>query len=261
MTAHGGMTTTMPDLSLTVLGSTGGFPAAGTATSGYLVEAGTTHLVLDLGSGTLSRLLGVLDIEDIDAVILSHLHFDHCADLFVLQYAIQSEMARKERDRPLSVFAPDSPEAVQKLIDDSPFFERIPIRDGMEVVIGDIAVRFFAVRHAVETYAVRLTSDSGETLFYTGDTGYFDGLSEYAEGADMILADTAFENGTPREGKPLMHMTPEEAENLRKTAHAGALLATHLPNRREEREQVEKEIDISMGNVVQELGQYFVNSD
>lgn len=247
----------MPDMSLTVLGCTGGFPTADTATSGYLVEAGTTHIVVDLGSGTLSRLNGVLDYEDIDAVILSHLHFDHCADLFVLQYAIGALIKSGLRERPLSVLAPDTPESVAGLIDACPYFERVPIKDGTEVIIGDIAVKCFAVRHAVETYAVRLTSDSGETLFYTGDTGYFDALCGYARGADTVLADVAFANDTPRT-EPLMHMTPDEAKMLLTGSGAGRLIATHLPNRKEVREQVEKEIDFPMGNVVQERGQYYV---
>lgn len=68
-------------MKLTVLGSCGAWPTAGEATSGYLVEHDGFRLVLDLGYATLPQLLGHVAAVDVDAVVISHGHPDHCADL------------------------------------------------------------------------------------------------------------------------------------------------------------------------------------
>lgn len=74
-------------MKLTVIGCYGGFPAAGEATSGYLFESNGFRLLVDCGSGVLSKLQQYIDIEELDAVLLSHYHHDHIADIGPLQYA------------------------------------------------------------------------------------------------------------------------------------------------------------------------------
>ena len=74
---------------LTVLGCSGSYNGPDAAASSYLVEAEhddgtgsrTWRLLLDLGSGALGPLQRLTDPLGIDAVLLSHLHADHCLDL------------------------------------------------------------------------------------------------------------------------------------------------------------------------------------
>src|SRR5881409_1129783 len=66
---------------MTVLGGCGAWPAAGQACSGYLVEHDGFRLLVDPGFATLPRLLEVIGADDVDAVLISHGHPDHCADL------------------------------------------------------------------------------------------------------------------------------------------------------------------------------------
>ena len=60
-------------------------PAPTSPASCYLVQAEadgrTWNLLLDLGSGALGPLQRHLSPDDLDAVLLSHLHPDHCVDL------------------------------------------------------------------------------------------------------------------------------------------------------------------------------------
>lgn len=66
---------------LTILGSSGSAPGPYAPCSGYLVEDGEYKLLLDLGPGASMTLQRFADPGDIDAVILSHNHTDHLADL------------------------------------------------------------------------------------------------------------------------------------------------------------------------------------
>ena len=67
-----------------MLGGCGGWPAAGQACSGYLVDHDGFVLFVDPGYATLPRLLEVVPAEGVDAVLVSHGHADHGADLHPL---------------------------------------------------------------------------------------------------------------------------------------------------------------------------------
>jgi len=66
---------------LTVLGGAGAWPPALGACSGYLIEHDGFRLLVDPGYATLPRLLEIVSAEAIDAVLVSHGHPDHVADL------------------------------------------------------------------------------------------------------------------------------------------------------------------------------------
>lgn len=68
------------------IGIYGPYPAAGGATSCYLVRGETGNVVLDLGSGALSALMRRVDVADVDAFLLTHLHYDHFVDALALSY-------------------------------------------------------------------------------------------------------------------------------------------------------------------------------
>ncbi|HAQ42989.1 MAG TPA: MBL fold metallo-hydrolase, partial [Acidimicrobiaceae bacterium] len=86
----------MADLSLTVLGCSGSFAAAGQACSGYLVQAADTKIWVDCGPGTLGNLQHHIALSEVDAIVVSHHHPDHCAELPVVYNAYKyfTEVAR-----------------------------------------------------------------------------------------------------------------------------------------------------------------------
>ena len=239
---------------LTVLGCHGPVPGPGGACSGYLLESGDTRLVCDLGSGTLSRLMALRPLDALSGIVLSHLHFDHCSDVPVLRYALEILQKQGRPDGRLPLYAPKTPESVFGLFSEEAFALH-EIRPGMTARIGAFTLTFHPVRHPVEAYAVTAVDPAGRRLFYTGDTGWFDGLPELARGADVILADTAFLK-EPDTGATRPHMTIAQAARLAREAHAGRLLCTHLPGMGNSDEIQGKDIDFVPATVVQELGCY-----
>ena len=70
---------------LTVVGCSGSFPGPDSPACCYLLEAHhegrLLRVLLDLGNGALGSLQRYVDPLMVDAVVLSHLHADHCFDL------------------------------------------------------------------------------------------------------------------------------------------------------------------------------------
>lgn len=91
---------------LVVLGSCGGWPEAGRACRGYVLEQEGARIVLDLGYATLPRLFARLEshaADGIDAVVVTHAHPDHLVDLHGLFCA--RWFARREA-APIPLYAP-----------------------------------------------------------------------------------------------------------------------------------------------------------
>src|SRR5690606_38477659 len=79
----------MTAFTLTPIGTSPAWYNPGEPTSGFLLEADGARVLVDCGSGVISRYLATHGAESpIDAIVLSHLHADHCFDLVPLKYGI-----------------------------------------------------------------------------------------------------------------------------------------------------------------------------
>lgn len=211
-------------MELTVLGMNGPFPAANGATSGYLVRGEKTRVAMDMGSGTLGRLTALMPPEKLDALLLSHWHFDHCSDVLPLLFRLQACAAK-----PLDVYAPvDESSMVRKVAQQSGAFCLHDVQKDDKVQIGEFSVRVFAARHPVPGVMYRVT-DGEKTLCYTGDTNTVEGLTDFAQDADLLLADGLFPTEMWQEGLP--HLSAAQTAELARDAHVKKLVITHLnPN-------------------------------
>jgi len=207
-------------MELTVLGLNGPFPAPNGATSGYYLCAGDTQFQLDLGSATLSALTALTAPESLDALFLTHWHYDHACDLLPLIYRLEA-MGRK-----LDVYAPvDETSLIRQAAQRCAMIELHDVTPGDVVEIGGVKVQVFAARHPVPAVMLRI-SHEGKTLCYTGDTNTIDGLAAFADQADLLLADGLFTTALWTEGKP--HLSAALAAQLSLDAKVKQLVITHL---------------------------------
>ncbi|MGH3698870.1 MAG: MBL fold metallo-hydrolase [Pseudonocardiaceae bacterium] len=219
---------------LTVLGCSGSVPAPDSPASGYLVRAGGTSVVLDLGNGAFGALQRYLDPFNFDGLLLSHLHADHCADVSALTVYRRYHPFPPQCE-PLPLYGP--PDAAERLAaayapnvherNRTDLSDVYNFRDYGDVAqIGPFEVRAALVAHPCEAYALRLSS-AGRALVYSGDTGPCPQLAELATGADVLLAEASWPD---RPDNPLgMHLSGRNAGEAAAAAGVGLLLITHVP--------------------------------
>src|SRR5690625_2330682 len=128
-------------LQLTGIAWCGSCPAPGGSTSTYMVEKNNFTLLIDLGSGSLSTLQAYKNVMDIDAVIISHYHSDHIADIGVLQYAWLTQSYLKDVDEILPIYGHMEDEiGFSKLTHD--FTEGVPYDLHAPLYIGPFSMSF-----------------------------------------------------------------------------------------------------------------------
>lgn len=196
------------------LGIFGPYPAAGAAASGYLLEENGTRLVMDMGAGTLARLLEICDIEEIDGIFISHLHYDHTSDLLPLRYLLE------EKNKTMRLITQKSDTEWYKILTSHPLLEVVEASVETELRLSGLTLRFFEMQHTAACLAVRVEGE--KTLVYSGDTVYCEELLRAVQGADCLLADCA---------KPIgftgPHMSADKAILLYEKTGV-PIIATHL---------------------------------
>ncbi|WP_017623990.1 MBL fold metallo-hydrolase [Nocardiopsis chromatogenes] len=212
---------------LTVLGGSGAWPTAAQACSGYLLVHRGFRLLIDPGFAVMPRLQEHAPPAAVDAVLVSHGHPDHCADLAPLL------RARAYADPPcprLAVHAPHGAlDAVLALDRGSAVDGAWDLRafdPGDTFPVGPFHVETRRLPHHVPNAGLRLTA-SGTVLAYTGDTGPSPHITDLASGADLLLCEATYVDRVPLLEAPYL-LSAELAGRYAAQAGAARLVLTHL---------------------------------
>ncbi|MFO1076142.1 MAG: ribonuclease Z [Planctomycetota bacterium] len=214
---------------VTVLGSGTAIPNGDRFPAGYLVEHGATRAMVDCGPGTLRRLAQAgCDLAALDAVLLTHYHTDHCADLAALLFALRSP--RYAGRAPLQLYgAPGLERLLQRLLEAWPWLDRALAAAGRheltpgEFAVGDLAVAAIPIRHTAQSLGFRIAA-AGRTVAFSGDADECDELVDLARNADLFVCDAATPDGQKLDG----HLTPGLAGAYAARAGAHHLALTHF---------------------------------
>jgi ribonuclease BN (tRNA processing enzyme) len=222
---------------LTIVGCSGSFPGPESAASCYLVEADddagrTWRVLLDLGNGALGPLQRHVDLDTLDALLLSHLHPDHFIDACGLYVARRYRPSGPVRtplpvfgprgvgDRLLEAYGADAADGLGST------YTLQEWEDGRTVTLGPLTMTPRLVLHPVEAYGLRV-EHRGRVLAYTGDTDACPALEELAKDADLLLAEASFQEG--RDEIRGIHLTGRRAGEAAAAAGARRLVLTHIP--------------------------------
>jgi ribonuclease BN (tRNA processing enzyme) len=218
-------------MQLIILGSGTGVPSLNRGSPGFLVKTENQSILLDGGSGTLQRMLQTgVTYKDLDAVLYTHIHPDHCADLVPLLFACKYQEEPRFKDLLITGGKGfrDYLEGLRWVhgswIEPQTF--RLHIREVAtdELSIGDLLVRTLPLDHMRESVGYRITSPQGHALVYSGDTAYCPTIVELAKGADLLLLECSFPEGKKIAG----HLTPALAGRIAQEAGCKRLCLTHF---------------------------------
>ncbi|TGB05272.1 MBL fold metallo-hydrolase [Halobacillus salinus] len=213
-------------MKVTVVGYWGAYPAAGSATSGYLFEKDGFRMLVDCGSGVLSRVQQFIKVSELDAVVLSHYHHDHIADIGPLQYASLVQNNLNDTDYVLPIYG--HKEDQDKFAALTHNFTKGHAYDPAGTLqVGPFTIEFQKTKHPVVCYGMRIT-DGDKSVVYTADTSYIEDWIPFAQEADLLITDTNFYKGM--DGAKAGHMTSEEAGTIAQEAGVETLWLSHLPH-------------------------------
>lgn len=220
---------------VTILGSGTCVPSLDRSACAVLVETGSARILLDLGPGTIRRLLEYgLTIFDVTHIALSHFHPDHTSDLVPLVFATKYPDGLR-RKKQLVVLGGMGLETLYQglraaygnwivLPKEQMALQELDVLNGESLVFKDFKLTARPTRHRPESLAYRIEDRAGRSIVYSGDTDECDALAPLARSADLFICESAVPDHLKEPG----HLTPSLAGRIAEQAKAKRLVLTHF---------------------------------
>ena len=264
------MVLAQPKVSLQVLGSGGPESGDKRASSGYIVWIdGKSRLLIDFGGGTALRFEEAgAKIEDLDAILLTHLHIDHTADLPALLKS--SFFTRRTKDLPLygpqkNNFMPSTENFIKRLfknkqgaweymgdyLDGTASFQlkahTIKKTKHVKTIYKNknISVQAISVHHGPIPAIAYRVNIGNKSISFSGDmNGDYHTLEKLAKGTNLLVAHNAVPKGA-RGAAGNLHMTPHIIGQIAQSAKVKSLVLSHrmlrtLGKERETKKEIRK---------------------
>lgn len=213
---------------LRVICEYGRFPIASVGTSCFLVESDNCKVVLDMGCSSLSKLQEYVLINDIDAIVLSHLHGDHIADFKTFTYMVDIYRAEGRLNKKIKVFTTNTPKNVYDEIKYCKALEYIVVQQEGSYEINDMVIHFHELEHPIKTYGQRIECND-KVLAYTADTKLCDSLYRLVDSADIVIGDACIMDKDYHERVP--HISVKQLAKVCDKMSVKKLLLAHLPDK------------------------------
>ena len=217
-------------MQLTFLGTGSAMPTGNRHQTGLLLEAEGNRLLIDCGSGVLDALAATeRGYIDLDAVLLTHHHLDHVADLLPL---VKARWLAEASDLCIAG-PPGTRDLLDELLDVHTYLRKhvdpdvTDIEPGATTFAGfDVVAR--AVQHSMAGFGYRISPAGGAdpTVVVSGDTRAFPAFLSMADGAEVLVHDCSF----PDDVETDTHATPGSLGEALAAAEAsiGTVYLTHL---------------------------------
>lgn len=216
------------------LGCGDAFSSGGRLNSSFYIKTGNGGLLLDCGASVLAGLKSAgHSLQEIDIILISHLHGDHFGGL---PFVLCETLVERSRRKPLTIIGPDETEhRTQQAL--ACFFPGIAINSDSPVqfmtystdrplVHWSLKVTAFSAIHSRKTnpHMLRIEVD-GKIISYSGDTAWTEEIIPLSEGADLFICEASAYHARVKQ-----HMSVSDLEENRHRITAKKTVITHAGN-------------------------------
>ena len=186
-------------VSIRFVGSGDSFGSGGRFQTCILVEGGGTCFTIDFGTSSLIALKQQgIEHNSIDAILLTHLHGDHCGGV---PFMLVDAMLGAKRTRPLTIAGPRDLRARMRTIAEALFpgsdvmvpkfpLDYIEMEVGKRAAVGRLSVTPYAAKHTWQTNPTFLRVEvEDKVIAYTGDGEWTAEMAQMGQGADLVIAE------------------------------------------------------------------------
>lgn len=184
------------------VGSGDSFGSGGRFQTCIVVDGPRSRFAIDFGASSLIALAQQgIEHNSLDAILLTHLHGDHCGGV---PFLLMDAMLGARRTRPLTIAGPRDLRPRLDALRETLFpgsgvmtpkfpIEWIAMEPGRPHPVLDLVVTPEPARHTRETNPTALRVQVGERVVtYTGDTEWTDDVARAAREADLLIAECYF---------------------------------------------------------------------
>jgi ribonuclease BN (tRNA processing enzyme) len=189
-------------VSVRFVGSGDSFGSGGRFQTCIVVDGPGSRFAIDFGASSLIALAQQgIEHNSLDAILLTHLHGDHCGGV---PFLLIDAMLAAKRTRPLTIAGPRDLRRRMDQIREALFpgsqvmtpkfpLTWVEMEPGKPHSVLDLVVTPRPARHTAETNPTALRVEvGGKVIAYTGDTEWTEDVARVAQGADLFIAECYF---------------------------------------------------------------------
>lgn len=220
-------------IKITFAGTGDAFGSGGRFNTCFVVETPDLCFAIDFGATSINALNTIsFHHNQIDVVLLTHLHGDHCAGVASLML---DAMLGAKRETPLTVAGPRGTEAHLPKVQEALFpgsagmtpkfdVDVIEMETGTPHDISGLKVQTWPAIHTEATNPTSMRIEvAGKVIAYTGDTAWTEHIPDVARDADLFITECyMFEKRVP------FHMNYPDLIEHRDEITAKRMILTHL---------------------------------
>jgi len=213
-------------ITMTSIGVGAAYCRPGEAQACHLVRTPDAAICLDMGAGAFGLLQAQIRPEELDLIVISHLHPDHFIDLLTLRVYMVYGPGAGHRIRVVgppglaAIVAGFGTEGIGTALE----FDELHGDAPDTFLTGDLSVRHRLVPHMAPTYATRIDVP-GAAVCFGADCAPNDDLASFAGGVDVLVVECTFGDDPIPDGA--MHLNADAAGHIIRGAGARRAFLTH----------------------------------